>query len=124
MLRIRVGICLLSCLLLGGCYAAAWDRNKLDYWSRQELSRDLYEVLPDLEERDEIHVLVFGDSGEPETFGTVAAWMDKACVGRCDFALMLGDNFYLRGPSASAPEEFETHFKEPLSSGGEDLSAF
>ncbi len=123
MLQFRDGIYLLSCLLLGGCYAAAWDRDKLDYWSQQELSRGLYEALPNLEEQDEVHVLVFGDSGKPETFGTVAAWMDKACVGRCDFALMLGDTFYLRGPSASAPEEFETHFKEPLSIGGEGVSA-
>jgi hypothetical protein len=47
--------------------------------------------------------------------------MEKACAQRCDFALMLGDNFYLRGPSGSDPEEFEAHFKEPLAQAGDGL---
>ncbi len=118
----RVGIYLIGSLILAGCYAAAWDRDKLDHWSQQALSPELYKVLPDLAERDEVHVLVFGDSGKPSTFQAVAAWMDKACGRRCDFALMLGDNFYLRGPSESAPDEFETHFKQPLTRGGEVLA--
>ena len=119
--RISHGLCLLASLLLGGCYAAAWDRDKLDYWSQQELSGPLNEALPNLEGRDEVWVLVFGDSGKPDTFETVAGWMNQACNLRCDFALMLGDNFYLRGPSESAPDEFETHFKQPLLQGGEGL---
>ena len=121
MFGIRAGICLFASLLLGGCYAAAWDREKLDYWSQQELSGELFEALPALQDSDEIRVLVFGDSGKPSTFQTVASWMEKACGQDCDFALMLGDNFYLRGPSESAPEEFERHFKEPLTQGGEGL---
>ena len=119
--RISFGFCILVSLLLGGCYAAAWDRDKLDYWSQQELAAPLHEALPDFEDRDEVRVLVFGDSGKPNTFETVASWMNQACGQRCDFALMLGDNFYLRGPSDSDPEEFDTHFKVPLVRGGEGL---
>ena len=119
--RISLGLSLLATLFLAGCYAAAWDKDKLDYWSKQELSDSLYQALPELEGREEITVLVFGDSGKPDTFETVAGWMNQACERRCDFALMLGDNFYLRGPSESAPEEFNTHFKEPLAQGGEGL---
>ena len=66
--RISFGFCLLVSLFLGGCYAAAWDRDKLDYWSQQELAEPLYEALPDFAGRDEVRVLVFGDSGKPETF--------------------------------------------------------
>lgn len=100
--------------LLAGCYAAAWNPDKLDHWSEQELSQALLERIPDLRDSQRVRVLVFGDSGKPDTFEDVARWMAQACADDCDFALMLGDNFYLRGPSKSATGEFEKHFKEPL----------
>lgn len=114
MRRKSLSVCLFTALFLGGCYVAAWDRDKLDYWSGQELPGKYLEALPDLESRDEIQVLVFGDSGKPSTFETVAGWMSRECSGRCDFALMLGDNFYRRGPGKMDREEFAVHFSEPI----------
>lgn len=110
-------------MLLGGCYAAAWDPDKLDQWAERELPESLMQQIPDFSTRDEVRILVFGDSGKPESFGKVAAWMDQACADRCDLALVLGDNFYLRGPSKQAPDEFRTHFKDPLSSHGNHLAS-
>ena len=121
-LKLPIGSLFLA-LLLGGCYAAAWDRDKLDYWSQQDLSVSLAGALPDLGQADEIRVLVFGDSGKPSTFETVAGWMGGACNARCDFALVLGDNFYLRGPTEMDPEKFDRHFHAPLKAAGNDLTS-
>lgn len=109
-------------ILLSGCYAAAWNHDRLDQWSDRELPESLMQQVPNLADSEEVSILVLGDSGKPESFGKVIPWMAQACADRCDFALMLGDNFYLRGPSHPAPERFETHFKEPLSRYGEQLA--
>lgn len=120
-LRHRNLIAIALCGLLTGCYAASWNPQKLDAWSDREISPELAAQLPDLRERDEIRILVFGDSGKPETFRDVAKWMGKACADRCDFGLVLGDNFYLRGPSETDPDEFQTHFKQPLLDAHEEF---
>ena len=113
---------LAMCLLLSGCYAAAWNPDRLDQWADRELPQSLMQHVPELESREEISILVFGDSGKPESFEKVVPWMGQACADRCDFALMLGDNFYLRGPSDPAPDRFRTHFKDPLSKHGAHLA--
>lgn len=110
------------CLFLSGCYASAWNHDRLDQWSDRELPENLMQQLPDLEESGEVNILVFGDSGKPETFEKVIPWMAQACADRCDFALMLGDNFYFRGPHKPAPDRFQTHFKDPLTRHGEALA--
>lgn len=113
MRRLPIYLPLLACLL-SGCYAAAWNSEKLDYWSDQSLPEALMEKLPDLGQAEQVRMLVFGDSGVPEQFSTVAGWMAQACKADCDFALMLGDNFYLRGPSKNDADEFDRHFRQPL----------
>jgi hypothetical protein len=79
----------------------------------------------DLRTRDQITVLVFGDSGSgSKDQYEVGRRMAQACAARrCDLALMLGDNFYNNGvhPPRNGvwDKAFERKFEEPYAQLGD-----
>lgn len=80
--------------------------------------------ISDLSTKDEVNILLFGDSGKRKGLEKTSVWMQKSCDGECDLALMMGDNFYLFGPRSVKDRRFETHFLKPLSALGSDFDVW
>jgi tartrate-resistant acid phosphatase type 5 len=62
-----------------------------------------------------VRFVAFGDAGSGSGGqAAVAQAMSEVCVVRgCDFAVMLGDNFYPDGVRSARDPQFETKFEEP-----------
>ncbi|MEM7183985.1 MAG: metallophosphoesterase [Spirochaetota bacterium] len=64
-----------------------------------------------------VQILVFGDSGSGKPIQMhIAKSMQKVCQKvRCDFGILLGDNFYEVGVSSVEDKQFEEKFEIPYS---------
>jgi hypothetical protein len=64
------------------------------------------EIAPPVDDPDEIVFAAVGDMGSPGVVqATIAKGVEKACEGRCDFVLLLGDNLYWEGVEDRGDEE-------------------
>jgi tartrate-resistant acid phosphatase type 5 len=63
----------------------------------------------------ELRFVAVGDTGTaaPEQFQVGRAMAAKCRVERCDFALLLGDNFYPDGVTSADDPQWRTKFEEP-----------
>ncbi|WP_091533844.1 metallophosphoesterase [Fontimonas thermophila] len=66
-----------------------------------------------------VRFVAFGDAGQatqggPTVQTAVGEAMAEVCAARgCDFALELGDNFYLSGVTSTADSQWQTKFEQP-----------
>ena len=69
---------------------------------------------------DELGIIIVGDQGKGnEGQLKVADAMFSFCkTSRCDFAFLLGDNFYQSGVKSLYDSKFKTHFEDPYSRFG------
>ena len=113
-------------LVLTGCVSASRCPQKVrvptDHHPGWEQRLD--QRITDLTGREEVRVVLFGDSGTAKSFEPVAREIARACAQqKCDFGLMLGDNFYIQpfriGPRTSSSRHFESVFYTPLAGLGE-----
>lgn len=69
------------------------------------------------------NILVFGDSGTGWEKQMIVAekmyetcypdWINAKGIGKCDFALVLGDNFYINGVANENDPQFDSKFGDP-----------
>jgi tartrate-resistant acid phosphatase type 5 len=70
---------------------------------------------PPTSTHSEVRVLFFGDSGKgtQEQFQLAASMKSYCLLERCDFGLLLGDNFYQNGVTSVNDPKFKTYFEDP-----------
>ncbi len=89
------------------------------------LERDVVPVRVIPHAPDRVRLLALGDIGTgDENQARVAAVVEQRCLdGRCDFVLLLGDNFYERGVQSLDDEKFERIFGQRYRRAGKPFLA-
>lgn len=102
-------------VVLSGCATHnVWTPESLEDWSSDRWEQTLDPIISDHSQKNSVTVLIFGDSGKRRDFLKTAPHMNVQCESKCDFAVMLGDNFYPSGPASPDARRFRTRFYEPL----------
>jgi|CXWL01.1.fsa_nt_gi hypothetical protein len=72
-------------------------------------------VLPSADEPKKVAFIAVGDTGDVnDRQARVAQAMTQFCAThRCDFVVLLGDNFYPSGVTSPTDPKWKTHFEEP-----------